>query len=175
MTTGRACAALVGALASALLAAGPASAGLAATAAGPAGAATTGSWAATLVRADGTVLTGRPWSTSYASLVTTYAYGAVRNTGTLALTGQTYSLTWSSLAAPVVDACVGGNWQSATGACAGTVVRLATNGTTTTRLALAPGEAVGLRVTLPATFGSTVTLSASTSRAHVRAATATNS
>ncbi|MEU4745104.1 hypothetical protein AB0G02_32235, partial [Actinosynnema sp. NPDC023658] len=129
---------------------------------------------ATLTDPGGTLLTGRPYTANYSSLIPLNAYLTARNTGTAALTGQVYSLSGSGfpLSGASLTACTSGPWQN--GSCPGGQVVAVSNGTTTP-LPVAPGAAIGLRLTLPAGLGMTVSLSASTTRAHVRAATTTNS
>ncbi|HEX7307207.1 hypothetical protein [Lentzea sp.] len=128
----------------------------------------TARWAATLVRPDGTVLTGSSWSTSYTSITTNYLYGSVRNTGTLPLAAQTYTLTTSGfpLGAAAATACVNGAWQAATNTCTGTQVTLSG----ASALTLAVGSSASVRLTLPAAIGGTVALSVSVARSQARPA-----
>ncbi|MFD5826334.1 hypothetical protein [Lentzea sp. NPDC060358] len=124
-------------------------------------------WAATLVRSDGTVLTGSAWGATYSNLNTSYLYGSVRNTGTLPLTAQTYALSTSGLVlgTPAATACVNGTWQQATNTCTGTQTTLSG----ATALPIAVGAAVSVRLTLPPTLLSgTVSLSVSVSRSQAR-------
>lgn len=143
--------------------------------------ATTVSWGATLLKADGTLLTGAALSVSVpANLVSQYVFASARNTGTVALTGETYTLTATGLnfGQSILEACTSGSWQSTTNTCTGTTTKIATanGGATSSLLSLAVGASLSLRVTVPATLiGSTVTVSASASRAQVRAATTVNS
>ncbi|WP_033434990.1 hypothetical protein [Saccharothrix syringae] len=165
-------AALGGVVLSALLATGVADAatGAVATARTAAGTAT---WSATLVRSDGAVLTGRPYTADYTALLPFAVYLSARNTGTTALTGQVYSISGYgfALSGVALDACTTGPWQN--GSCPGQVVPVRSGATAA--LPVAPGASVGLRLSLPAGVGVSVSVSASTSRAHVRAATTTNS
>ncbi|MFD9698752.1 hypothetical protein [Lentzea sp. NPDC059081] len=127
----------------------------------------TARWAATLVRPDGTLSTGTAWSTTYSGLGTSYVYGNVRNTGTLALTAQTYTLSASGFLVnpPTATACVNGAWQATTGTCTGTQVALAG----ATALPIAVGAGVSVRLTLqPALLGGTASLSVSVSRSQAR-------
>jgi hypothetical protein len=170
-TTTARCAALGGVVLSALLATGVADAATGATA-GAGTAAGTTTWSATLVRADGAVLTGQPYTTNYTA-VAHAVYLSARNTGTTALTGQVYSISGSgfALSGVALDACTTGPWQN--GSCAGQVVPVRSG--TTAALPVAPGASVGLRLSLPSGIGVSVSVSVATSRAHVRAATTTNS
>ncbi|MET9224559.1 hypothetical protein [Lentzea sp. NPDC003310] len=129
--------------------------------------AATARWAATLVRPDGTVLTGSAWSTNYTSAVTSYVHGSVRNTGTLPLAAQTYALSTSGflLGAPAATACVNGVWQAAGNTCTGTPVPLSG----ATALPVAAGGAVSVRLTLPPALNGTVALSVSVARSQARA------
>ncbi|MFD7658365.1 hypothetical protein ACFV4N_30695 [Actinosynnema sp. NPDC059797] len=165
------CAALGGIALSALLATGVADAATRA-AAGAAAVAGTATWSATLVRADGAVLTGQPYTANYTAVAHT-AYLSARNTGTTALSGQVYSITGSgfALSGVALDACAAGPWQN--GSCAGQVVPVR-NGATAA-LPVAPGASVGLRLSLPSGIGVSISVSVSASRAHARAATTTTS
>jgi hypothetical protein len=87
-------------------------------------------------------------------------YFQVVNTGTLNLTGQTYAANNSKPtngnAPPTIalDGCLGANWNTVLGTCAGTVVRLTdtSQSSTTTSAAIAAGTALSVRaqpITLP--------------------------
>lgn len=169
---------LAGVVVAVLLTAGWAGAAVGARATGNS-AVTTTSWAATLVTANGTVLTGQPLKTSYTVLSANYLYASVRNTGTTALSAQTYALTTTgTLGAAALDACVGGTWQTTTNTCTGNVVRITADNTSGPRTAitLTEGSSVGLRITLPPPLvTATVSLSVSTSRADIRPATTIHS
>jgi hypothetical protein len=85
-------------------------------------------------------------------------YITVANTGTLALTGTTYTVSGTNFKRNTtlsLVACVGGSWVVSTGACTGGVMQTvaSSTGTATTTTASSPG-------TFPALVGSTVTLMA---------------
>ncbi|MGM1059150.1 hypothetical protein [Saccharothrix sp. Mg75] len=172
-TRRRASAVLGGAAIACLLGTGAADAAVTASAAA-ASATGTLSWSATLTDPGGTLLTGRPHTANYTSLAPFTTYLTSRNTGTAALTGQVYSVTGSGfvLSGASLNACTSGPWQN--GTCPGGQVVPITSGATAA-LPVAPGAAVGLRLTLPAGIGMSVSLSVATTRAHVRAATTTQS
>ncbi|GLY44103.1 hypothetical protein Amsp01_101260 [Amycolatopsis sp. NBRC 101858] len=165
-----------GLTAAAALAAVPATADAAGLATAPATArATTLSWSAVLADSTGAVQTGKPLTVSWGLLDTTPRYASVRNNGTAALTGETYTVT-ASLATVRLDACVGGTWSGST--CSGTVVTLtdSTSGSTAVTRALAAGDQLGLRLTPSGLLGlASATVSVSVSRAQVRAATTSSS
>lgn len=148
---------LAGAL---VLGGGTAAAGTAATAAGTA---TTGSasWSAVLVDAGGTASTGHALTLTWPiGLVPQYV--SVRNTGTLALTAQSYTVTGGTGAA-----CVGGSWNIL-GLCTGAEVALTANA----KVTLPVGGSAPIKVTPAST---SVTLTVSTARANARAAATTSS
>jgi len=89
-----------------------------------------------------------------------YQYFQIANTGTLALTAQTYSAVNSKPtngnAPPTIgiDACVGATWNTLTGACAGTVVRITASNqsATTASIPIPAGTSLSVRaapITLP--------------------------
>ncbi|WP_410575487.1 hypothetical protein [Amycolatopsis sp. cmx-4-61] len=162
----------------AALAAVPVTAGAAGLAtAGTAITATTVTWSAVLADGWGALQTGKPLSVSWGLLDATPRYASVRNTGTVALTGETYTVTESGVATSVrLDACVGGTWVA--DKCAGTVVALtdSTAGATAAARPLAVGEQLSLRLVQTGLPGlTTATVSVSVSRAQIRTATTSNS
>jgi hypothetical protein len=115
-------------------------------------------------------------------------YFQVSNTGSVGLTGQTYTVSNSKPTngnAPptiAIDACVGAAWNTTTNTCAGTVTRLTTSaaqGSTTVTVAIAAGAALSCRATpmtlpnFPQPF--TTNVSVSVDRSLVRSATTSNS
>ncbi|MFC0065380.1 hypothetical protein ACFFQW_16425, partial [Umezawaea endophytica] len=141
------------------------------------------SWSAVLVDSAGVAQTGKPLTAAWTALGDRAPrFGSVRNTGTAALTGQTYTASVSGLLpSPVrVDACVGAAWNTAANTCAGTVTTLVLSsaGTASPATALAVGGQLGIRVSLTgglsgntnATIGVSVA-----NNAHIRTATTTNS
>lgn len=127
-------------------------------------------------------------SMSFGTQTVSDIYFTVTNTGTLPLTGATYTLSGSALKTGMTLSllgCVGGNWDMTTGACTGGVVQtiVTTTGTATSASVTPAGlvpVAIGASVTLDAqlsrrpartTVGSvTVTVD----RSQVRAAAVTN-
>jgi hypothetical protein len=154
-----------------LLSAGVAQAATAATAA-RAATVSSAKWSVTLVD-GGTLLTGRAFSANGSLLGAVARNFTSRNTGTLPLTGQVYTVTASgiSLGSMSLTACTTGPWDG--GACSGPTVAIQSG--VTAALAVPVGEEIGLRMVLPAGLGISASVSASTSRAHVRPATTTNS
>ncbi|HEX6346828.1 hypothetical protein [Umezawaea sp.] len=169
----------------ALVAAVPATAtaGAGAASAGPPVGATSLSWSAVLVDGSGVAQTGRPLTAGWAVIGDRAPrFGSVRNTGTAALTGQTYTASVNGLlASPVrVDACVGAAWNTTANTCAGTVTTLVTSaaGTGSPATALAVGGQLGIRISLTGALSGTTNATVGVSvanGAHVRAATTTNS
>jgi hypothetical protein len=114
-------------------------------------------------------------------------YLTVSNTGSLALTGATYSMTRGGLivGTATIDACVGGTWNESTNACTGGVVTSVVTSGNTPQSVSASGTypaavsgTVRMRVSLSAAISAvaSVTLAVSVSRTtQVRAATTTNS
>ncbi|MGW5722583.1 hypothetical protein ACWEVP_40875 [Amycolatopsis sp. NPDC003865] len=167
-----------GLTAAAALAAAPATAAAAGLAtASDAARATTVTWSAVLADSSGAIQTGKPLTVSWGLLDSTPRYASVRNNGTVALTGQTYTVSESGAATSVrLDACVGGTW--AADRCSGTVVALtdSTAGATAVTRSLAAGEQLSLRLVQNGLLGlTTATVSVSVSRAQIRAATTSNS
>jgi hypothetical protein len=114
-------------------------------------------------------------------------YLSVNNTGSLPLTGATYTMTRSGLIVGTVnvDACVGGTWNESTGACTGGVITSVVTSLNTPKsdsatgtFPAAPGGSTRMRVTLSIANASpsTVTLAVSVTRStQVRAGTTTDS
>lgn len=159
---------------SVLLATGTANAAIAARAV-PAAvpAVTTGSWAATLVKSDGTVLTGSALTVS-ATTTGANVFFSARNTGGFALTGETFTLSSTGvvLGTPALEACSGGTYPATT--CTGGTAVAITSGTDA-RVAIPVGGSLNLKLTEPVSIGATFSISVSVARADVRAATITNS
>jgi hypothetical protein len=167
--------------------------------AGPAAAATTaqqvaaaqagsGSWGAEAAALGSTPTPGNPYVINWNLTGTlVYNYFQIANTGTLDLTAQTYSAVNSKPtngnAPPTIalDACVGATWNTLTGTCAGSVVRItATNQSSTAATITIPaGSALSMRA-LPITLPNfpqpyTTTVAVSVTRAQARPAATTNS
>jgi hypothetical protein len=171
--------ALLPAVVAALALGTPATAGAATTANATATTtAATGTWAATLYDPYGQASTGKPVSMGW--LITSPSvYLSVRNTGTLPLTGQTYTLVKQGLIGSfTATACLGATW-TASGTCPTNDTEYlgstATIGGTAADLPLAPGESVSIKVTATRAALITVTLSVSVARDQVRAASTTSS
>ena len=147
--------------------------------------AASGRWGAAVTSAGATPATGTAHTIAWVPPLTAL-YLDVVNTGTLALTGTTWTATntkpTNGTAPPEIafDACVGASWSALLGTCAGTVVRIgATSGGTltvaTTTTATAPGGRLSVRavptslLNFPQSFSTTVGLSVARSQA--RAAT----
>lgn len=116
-----------------------------------------------------------------------YQYFQVVNTGTLGLTGETYTATntkpTNGNAPPTIaiDACVGATWNTVTGTCAATVVRITatSQAATAATISIAAGNALSVRaepITLP-NFPQpyTTTISVSVTNAQARPPATTNS
>ena len=137
-----------------------------------------GTWGATLYDSNGQASTGKPVSMSW--LITSPSvYLSVRNTGTLPLTGQTYTLAKQGLIGSfTATACLGATWTPP-GTCptndTESLGSTATTGGTDADLPLAPGQSVSIRVAATRAALITVTLSVSVARDQVRTASTTNS
>ena len=149
---------------------------------------TTASWGAVAADTGSTApATGTPYTVSWNTLVLDH-YFSIYNTGTLALTAETYTATNSKTATftppPIeLDACVGAAWNTTLNTCAGTTVKLAVTGqgATTTAAAIAVSGSLSVRVT-PTTLTYTgtlapftTTISVAVSRTAVRAGLTTTS
>lgn len=109
-------------------------------------------------------------------------YFNVVNTGTLPLTGATYSAAISGApgATATIYACVGGTWNEGTGACSGTITSVVTSAEGTassTVVATAVNASVRLQanVTTVLSLPTTLTVDVSVDRSQARTATTTNS
>lgn len=147
---------------------------------------TSGSWGAGAAAIGGT-----PNSAGYVinwnlSGSVAYNYFQILNTGTLDLSAETYAAVNSKPTngnAPptiAIDACIGANWNSVTGTCAGTVTRItATNqSSTAASISIPANTALSVRalpITLPnfpQPYYTTITVSVT--RAQARAAAVDN-
>jgi hypothetical protein len=145
---------------------------------------TSGTW-----KALPTTLGSPPYLTQ--SLVLTFAlsvtpppaqYFWVVNTGSLTLTGATYTvgITGTPGASASISACVGGTWNESSGACSGSITTLVTTAAGSAASVVVPaaaGASIRLRasVTSALTLADIVTVGVSVSRSQVRAATSSNS
>ncbi len=110
-------------------------------------------------------------------------YFWVVNTGTLSLTGASYTVTetGSPGISATVEACVGGSWNESTDACSGTVTTVATSGggaMSSSVVSAAPSAQVRLRARVsgpPTVTAAVVTTSISVARGNARAAATTDS
>lgn len=145
---------------------------------------TSASWGAVGTTTNGPGTTGSPFTLTWNGIATTQ-YFQINNTGSLDLSGETYTATNSALnvtggTAPTVTlvGCVGAVWNSTNNKCTGTQVTLETTaaGSTTTTTAITTASSLSVRAsTTPAPTGWTTAVTVSTVRAEVRAATTTNS
>lgn len=150
--------------------------------------ATAGSWGVAAAAVGGAPVVGQSFTVQWVPATTVYF--DVVNTGTVALSGTTWTGTNSKAsngAAPpevAFDACVGGTWNTTTGTCSGTVSRVAaTSGGTftvaSTTTARTPGGRLSVRGTVvsltnfPHTYSTA--LGFSVTRGQTRAATTTSS
>lgn len=129
-------------------------------------------WATTLVTAGGQVLTGQPFTATILISGSPTVYFTARNTGTTALTAQTYTVTASGipLSGMTLTACATGAWQN--GTCAGAVSAIESG--KSAPLPIAVGGQVGMKLTVPAGLFVTVSVTVSTSRGGIRPATTTH-
>jgi hypothetical protein len=143
---------------------------------------TSASWGAAGSTTNGSPTPGSPFTISWAiiTLLPTSQYFKVTNTGTLALTGETYSAVNSGGPTVVLTACVGAAWSATTGACGGTQVSLGQSGggAVTSTTAIPVGGSLSVRAQTTGllslgTFTTSVTVDAA--RSQVRAGTTTNS
>lgn len=153
----------------------------------PTTAGTSASWAAAGAPVDGPATTGSPYVVSWTGGALGPQYLQIRNIGSVALTGQTYTATNSKTSngqvPPVValDACVGATWNTLLGTCTGTIVRLTTSdvasSTTTTAIAAGGALSVQIRPVTLANFPQSynTSISVSVTRTQARAATITTS
>jgi hypothetical protein len=145
---------------------------------------TSASWGAAGATTSGSTTLGSPFVVSWAliTLFPTSQYFKVTNTGTLALTGETYTTVNSGGPTVSLTACVGGTWNSSSGVCpsGGTQVSLGQSGggATTSTTAIPVGSSLSVRAQTTGllslgTFTTSVTVTAA--RSQVRAGTTTNS
>jgi hypothetical protein len=149
---------------------------------------TSGSWAAEAAALGTTPTPGNPYVINWNLTGTVvYNYFQIANIGTLDLTGQTYSAVNSKPtngnAPPTIalDACVGATWNTVTGTCAGSVVRItATNqSATAVNIAIPAGTSLSMRA-LPITLPNfpqpyTTTVAVNVTRSQARTAATVNS
>ena len=146
---------------------------------------TSGSWAALPTQAASAPYVPSALALTFAVAVSTPRpqYFWVVNTGTLALTGASYTVTESGSVGitATVEACVGGTWNESTDACSGTITTVATSGagaTSSSVVPASPAAQVRLRARVsgpPAVIAAVVTTSISVATGNVRAATTTDS
>jgi hypothetical protein len=176
-------AAVVATAATALIVVGaPAWAGINATVTRTAESVTSASWGAAGAATAGTPTSGQAYVITWSGLLlgTSSQYFQVVNTGTLDLTGETYAATDSGGTATVtLTACVGATWSASTGKCGGTQVALDTSGgsSTTASTPIPTGSTLSVRAQASGIALGTFTTSVSvtTTRSQVRAATTTTS
>jgi hypothetical protein len=166
----------------AVVVAAPAFAGIKATVTRSAVSVTTASWGAAGATTTGTPTTGQAFVITWSSplLGTSSQYFQVVNTGTLDLTGETYAATNAGSNVTVtLTACVGATWNASTGKCGGTQVVLDTSGgsSTTASTPIPASSALSVRAQASGlsltSFTTSVTVT--TTRSEVRAATTINS
>ncbi|MDQ1685073.1 MAG: hypothetical protein QOC82_1810 [Frankiaceae bacterium] len=146
---------------------------------------TSGVWAALPTTAASAPYVPTALALTFAVAVTTPRpqYFWVVNTGTVSLTGASYTVTETGALGltATVQACVGGSWNETTDACSGTITTVATSGagaTSSTVVPGAPSAQVRLRALLsgaPTVTVAVVTTSISVARTDARAATTTYS
>jgi hypothetical protein len=141
-----------------------------------------GSWGAAGSTTSGSPALGTPFVLSWnlITLLPTSQYFKVVNTGSLALTAETYTTTNSGGPAVALTACVGATWNALTGSCGGSQVSLGQSGggATSASTAIAAGASLSVRAQTTGilslgTFTTSVTVT--TTRNQARAATVTNS
>jgi hypothetical protein len=152
-----------------------------------ASAVTMASWGAAGAPVGGPATIGSPYVVTWSGGALGAQYLQISNTGSIALTGQTYTATNSKTtngqAPPVValDACVGAAWNTLLGTCPGTIVRLTStdqaSSTTTTPIAADGALSVRIQpvtlVNFPQSYNTNITVSVTRSQA--RTATTTRS
>jgi hypothetical protein len=110
-------------------------------------------------------------------------YFWVVNTGSVSLTGATYTVTEAGSAGvtATIQACVGGTWNETTDACSGVVTAVATSGagaTASSVVPATPSAQTRLRAVLsgpPTVTAAVVTTSIAVARTNARSATTTYS
>jgi hypothetical protein len=161
----------------------PAWAGIKGTYTGSTEQVTTASWGAAGATTSGSPTTGQPFVISWPAFTIGGAsqYFKMVNTGSLNLSGQTYAATDSGGSLTVtLTACVGASWNTSTGNCGGSQVALDTSGggSTTDSTAIASGASLSVRAQTSGviSIGSfTTSVTVTTDRTDIRAATTTNS
>ena len=141
-----------------------------------------GSWGAAGAPTSGSPTIGGPFVLNWSliTLLPTSQYFRVVNTGTLDLTGQTYTSVASGGPKVQLTACVGAVWNAGSGTCSGSQVSLGdtSSGATAASTAIAVGGSLSVRAQTTGllslgTFTTSVTVA--TPRNQVRSATTTNS
>lgn len=146
---------------------------------------TTSRWAAVAVNQGADAGTGSyavDWSVSKGSV---YTFMDAVNTGTLPLSGQSYTFTTvatqkgnSKIPTITLDACVGGSWNPTSNTCPGRVTRMgaASSGSFTSTVPLAVGARLSIRVLSDGPPGASflTTISITIARTQVRAGTVSN-
>jgi hypothetical protein len=140
------------------------------------------SWGAAGATTSGSPTTGTPFVLSWnlVTLLPTSQYFKVVNTGSLALTAETYTTVNSGGPTVALTACVGATWNAALGTCGGTQVSLGQSGggAATASTAISSGASLSVRAqtTGVLSLGSfTTSVTVTTVRSQVRAGTTTNS
>jgi hypothetical protein len=140
------------------------------------------SWGAAGSTTSGSPTIGTPFVLSWnlLQLLPTSQYFKVVNTGSLNLKGETYTTANSRGPTVQLTACVGATWNAVLGTCGGSQVSLGQSGggATTASTAIASGASLSVRAQTTGllslgTFTTSVTVT--TTRSQVRAATTTNS
>lgn len=140
------------------------------------------SWGAAGATASGSPATGTPFVLSWnlVTLLPSSQYFRVVNTGSLDLTGETYTSVASGGPTVALTACVGATWNAVAGTCGGTQVSLGQTGggATAATTAISSGASLSVRaqttgVLSLGTFTTSVTVT--TTRSQVRSGTTTNS
>jgi hypothetical protein len=140
------------------------------------------SWGAAGATTSGSPTLGTPFVLSWNLVTLSVAsqYFRVVNTGTLNLTGETYTTVVSGGPTVALTACVGATWNSTLGTCGGTQVSLGSSatGATTTTTAIANGSSLSVRAQTGGvlSLGSyTTSVTTAVARSQVRAGAATTS
>lgn len=143
---------------------------------------TSASWGAAGAPTSGSPTLGTPFVLNWSliTLLPTSQYFKVVNTGTLNLTGETYTSVASGGPTVALTACVGATWNAGSGSCGGSQVSLGQTGggATTVSTAIAAGASLSVRAQTTGllsvgTFTTSVTVA--TTRSQVRSGTTTNS
>ncbi len=141
-----------------------------------------GSWGAAGSTTSGSPAIGTPFTLSWnlVTLLPTSQYFKVVNTGSLDLSGETYTTVNSGGPTVALTACVGATWNAGTGTCGGSQVSLGQSGggATTTTTAISSGASLSVRAqtTGVLSLGAfTTSVTVATVRSQARSATTTNS